>query len=267
MIPERGISARAAYDALAPIYDCFTADYDHETWLARLLAATEAVRGRGPGVLDVGCGTGRSCEPLIRRGFDVSACDISPAMLAVARRRLGTTTRRVFAADMRALPECGRFDLITCLDDAVNYLLTDADLTEAFSSVSRLLRPGGVYVFDTNTLRTHRTAFVHHHTVERGRWSFDWRGEGRTDSPAGALVTATLRATSAGGSITARHTQRHHPIRAVCERLRAAGLDVVSVFGQTTGAVLHRRPDDHAHTKTVFIARRPSDRLVRQEAT
>lgn len=265
MIPESAASACATYDALAPIYDRFTHDYDHETWIARLLAASEGLRGPGRRVLDVACGTGRSFEPLLRRGWDVSACDVSPAMLEIARRRAGGSRRRLFTADMRALPGCGSFDLITCLDDAVNYLLTEEDLGAALASAAGLLGPGGVYVFDTNTLLTHRTAFAGEERFARDGWSFHWQGEGRRDLPAGGVATATVRGTSGARSIAARHVQRHHTIRSVCEQVRAAGLDVVSVLGQTTGCRLHRRAHALEHNKTVFVARRPIGRAVRKE--
>src|SRR3954454_6629006 len=78
---------RAAYDALAAVYDDLTAHHDHERWLTLLLdlAGDHGLAGRR--VLDVGCGTGKSFMPLVRRGFDVTACDISPRMAARARRR------------------------------------------------------------------------------------------------------------------------------------------------------------------------------------
>ena len=38
----------------------------------------------GERVLDVACGTGKSFMPFLARGWDVTACDLSPAMLARA---------------------------------------------------------------------------------------------------------------------------------------------------------------------------------------
>src|SRR3954466_9469538 len=114
-----------AYDALAPFYDRFTADYEHEPVLEQIeaLAVERGLDGRR--VLDVACGTGKSFLPLMLRGYDVTACDVSPEMVQRARQKLAPRDRgRVVVADMRALPWEGEFDLVTCLDDAVNYLLT-----------------------------------------------------------------------------------------------------------------------------------------------
>ena len=61
-------------------------------------------------VLDVACGTGKSFLPLLERGYDVTACDISEAMLRVARTKVGSCTslRRLV---LGALPVLGRCDL------------------------------------------------------------------------------------------------------------------------------------------------------------
>jgi SAM-dependent methyltransferase len=260
MSTDGGASARGTYDTLAPVYDGFSADFDHETWVSRLLAVAEEAGASGNRVLDVACGTGKSFEPLLRRGYEVSACDISPAMVARARERAGDHARNVFVADMRDLPVCDRFDLITCLDDAVNYLLTVDDLRAAFRSAARLLRPGGFYLFDTNTLLTYRTAFAQDICFARDGWSFVWHGEITDDAPAGVRATATVRAESeSGAKVTARHVQRHHPIEVVERELREAGFEIVARLGQTTGAVLHETATELDHNKTVFVARRSQE--------
>ena len=111
------------YDRLAPAYDVLSAGYDHERWLTELLALLSEHGLRGRRVLDVGCGTGKSVVPLLRRGFAVTGVDRSAGMLEVARARLGDDVELV-RADMRELPCLGAFDLVACLDDGVNHLLT-----------------------------------------------------------------------------------------------------------------------------------------------
>ena len=73
------------------------------------------------------------------------ACDVSPAMVERARVRHPEGADAVLVADMCSLPDLGPFDLVTCLDDAVNYLLDPDDLLAAFRSAARNLRPGGLY--------------------------------------------------------------------------------------------------------------------------
>jgi SAM-dependent methyltransferase len=246
--------ALATYEALAPFYDAFSADYDHDTWVARLLelAGRHGLRGRR--ALDVACGTGKSARPLLERGFAVAACDVSPAMVRIARRRLGAGAD-VFVADMRRLGPAPRVDLVTCLDDAVNYLLRERDLRAAFACARRRLRPGGVYVFDTNTLATYRSAFAHAGEHGAAGHRFRWRGLGEDR----AVWRASVEVMRGGARVaSATHVQRHWPVATVLALLRESGFASAVAVGQTTGAVLHGEADELQHTKAVFVAVAPA---------
>ena len=250
--------AERAYDALAPVYDGLTAHHDHELWLSLLLElATEHGLG-GRRLLDVACGTGKSFMPLARRGFDVTACDISPRMAARARRRARRHDVAVHVADMRRLPRlCEGADLVTCLDDAVNYLLDEDELRAGLSGMRRNLRPGGLLVFDVNTLATYRAVFCDGLTWAAGERSYASVGEPRPVR-AGALFATTLRARR-GAELLAesRHVQRHHPVPELERELRAAGLEPLAVYGSGADGRPVRPPDEQLHTKLVVVARRP----------
>jgi len=246
--------ALLAYEQLAPVYDDFTDGYDHDAWIDRLERIARDHGVNGARVLDVACGTGKSFAPLLERGYDVWACDISPAMIERARRCAGIDPDRVHVADMRALPELGAFELVTCLDDAVNYLLAVDDLIAAFASVARLLSPDGVYLFDTNTLATYRAGFAADATFERPLAAAVWRGETIEPIRAGALCSAAIELASDDGGAISRHVQRHHPERTIRHALTSAGLACRAVLGQSTGGVLHEDPDEDAHTKLVYVA-------------
>ena len=79
--------AERTYEAMAPVYDDFTAHHDYEGWLADLLKALEQHGLQGKRLLDVGCGTGKSFMPMLPRGWEVTGCDISAAMLGLAREK------------------------------------------------------------------------------------------------------------------------------------------------------------------------------------
>src|SRR3954464_857500 len=117
--------AVAAYELLAPFYDLYTHDYAHEELLGNIEGITLEHGLVGSRLLDVGCGTGKSFMPMLARGYDVTAFDISPAMAARASEAAAGSGAEVFVADVRELPAIGRFDLATALDDALNYLLSD----------------------------------------------------------------------------------------------------------------------------------------------
>ena len=242
--------ALEAYEALAPYYDAFTSDYAHDAWLGEVEQWARASGLRGNRVLDVGCGTGKSFEPLLARGYRVTACDLSPAMVERARER----TPDVHVADMRALPWSGEFDLITCMDDGLNYLLTESDLDAALAGMARALRPGGIAVFDTNTVATYRHTFGDSFQVEHGDLRFSWRGAADAAFGPGALAEATLHVDDCGETSFSRHVERHWPIDALRDSCTRAGFARVYFRGQVSGGRLVGDPDEGRHVKVVCLA-------------
>jgi SAM-dependent methyltransferase len=246
------LTARVAYDSLAPYYDGFTDGYEHDVWLDRLEAVALEHGLSGRRALDVACGTGKSTEPLARRGYRVAGCDISPTMIGQARRRLGPAVP-LFVADMRRLPPLGRFDLVTCLDDSINYLLAPSELRAALRSMRRALAPGGLLVFDVNTLATYRSFFSGEFARQTGSCRYRWHGTRN----GGALYEARLEITPGPGrpAVASLHRQRHWPPETLRAALWAAGLDCLAMHGQSTGAQLSPEADEERHTKLVLLAR------------
>ncbi len=143
------------YAKLAPLYDAFAADPGiaafYGAWRAALTAAA-AERGLRLRVLvDLACGTGNSTVPwTARRGLSVIGVDRSAAMLVVALKK--SKAVRWLRQDIRRLRVDVQADAVTCHFDALNHLLTEADLGEVFHRVVSVLRPGGLFQFDLNTV-------------------------------------------------------------------------------------------------------------------
>src|SRR5215216_269193 len=100
----------------------------------------------GHRALDVACGTGKSLEALLELGYDAVGCDGSPGMAGVARDKLAGRAE-VFVADMCSLPVYGAFDLVTCLDDAINHLPSPELVIAALRAMGDNLAPGGLLAF------------------------------------------------------------------------------------------------------------------------
>jgi SAM-dependent methyltransferase len=244
-------SAKQTYDAYAPAYDDFNHRYMYERWTARLLAKAEAAGLEGNRLLDVGCGTGLSFIPMLERGWRVSACDISPAMLELARAKVGDAAT-LLSADMRELPDLGRFDLVWAVNDAVNYLLTTEELEAALAGMGRNLAPGGIVVFDLNTLAAYRTFFSSECVVEVNGRRLVWRGlMSAAEVLPGSISEARFDAEGEAG-LAHVHRQRHFAEGEVLAAIDAAGLRCLEVWGELDGE-LQRGVDDEVHTKAVYV--------------
>ncbi|THA77559.1 class I SAM-dependent methyltransferase [Streptomyces sp. A0642] len=101
--------------------------------------------GAGPRVLDIGCGTGRDAAYLHATGRTVTGADLSLAMLAHARRE--HPGPEYLRADLREFDlGAPRFDAVVCLDSALLYCRTDAELDSFLASCRRCLASGGLLV-------------------------------------------------------------------------------------------------------------------------
>jgi len=257
--PSR-FAPQAPYDALAPVYDLLTGDYTYPEWVRELvgLARDHGLEGRR--TLDAACGDGNATVPLLDLGHEVSACDLSPAMVAAARRRTGGRAR-IVQADLLAMPLLGRHDLVTCLGDVPNHLASLADVAAALTGLRRNLRAGGMLLFDVNLLAAYRD--VPDVTVRDDDRIVTWWGSrAQIHEPGGAgEVVVDVFQRDADGlwhRSTCRQPHRHHPLPGVLDAVSAAGLEVVAVHGHVPGAGLQPRADESRHPKAVVLARRPA---------
>ena len=99
-------------------------------------------------VLDIGCGGGFLAEEFAALGCRVTGVDPSPASVSAARahaagRGLGIDYR-VGAGE--ALPAPDAAFAVACCCDVLEHV---SDLDRVISETARVLRPGGLYLFDT----------------------------------------------------------------------------------------------------------------------
>ena len=136
-------ATRASYDAMAEDYaEWVRGELDARPLERALLAAfAELVRAGGGGlVADVGCGTGRVTAYLHGLGLDVSGIDLSPGMLAVARKahpELRFQEGSMLALDLPDASVAGVLAWYSIIH-VPRELLPDA-----FAEFRRVLAPGG----------------------------------------------------------------------------------------------------------------------------
>jgi SAM-dependent methyltransferase len=246
------LMARDTYDVYAAAYDDFNRDYRYEHWTERLLSKAEEQGLDGDRLLDLGCGTGLSFIPMLERGWQVTACDISSEMLKIAEAKVNGRAR-LLVADMRALPALGQFDLVWAVNDAINYLLRTDELESAMAGIRRNLAPEGFALFDVNTLATYRTFFCSEHVVEEQGKHLVWQGQMSPDevSP-GSISEARFEVRGEVGTAHI-HRQRHFTEREVVASIERGGLRCVGIFGEIEGA-LRKEVDEEVHSKAVYIA-------------
>jgi malonyl-CoA O-methyltransferase len=153
--------ARRGFERAAAIYD-EVAVLQHELG-RRMLERLAFMRVQPRRILDLGCGTGRSSEALLRQypKAELLALDFAVAMLGLTRRRGRWLRRpRVLCADLDALPLAD-----SCVDlvYANAALQWSVDPQAAFAGIARVLRPGGLLIFTTfgpDTLHELRAAWA-----------------------------------------------------------------------------------------------------------
>ena len=241
-----------AYTELAGVYDEIVVDPCHgalASFLHELWSDDEHVVHN---VLDVCCGTGLLAVELAALGYEVVGLDGSEAMLARARRRLGSGVRLV-RSTLPTLAIEGVYDAAVCTFDGLNYL-TPAELRATFAALSLRLRPAGWLVFDVHT--DAMMAFTASRPVVHGE-----QGEHRfvirsfVDTCVRTCDTSIeVESSDGGGGFSEHHRQYFHPDVDMRSSLVVAGFEVTAVRDGYS-----ERPADASALTATWIARRAAD--------
>ncbi|MDF9277109.1 methyltransferase domain-containing protein [Arthrobacter sp. EH-1B-1] len=138
----------------ADLYDAFADSYSAENESSLLNAYYErpamlALAGDVDGhrVLDAGCGSGPLAAALKAKGAIMTGFDSSPAMLELARQRLGATANLCLADLGKSLPFAD-----DSFDDVVSSLVLHylEDWSGPLAEVRRVLKPGGRLILSVN---------------------------------------------------------------------------------------------------------------------
>jgi len=249
------------------VYDRYAEVYDESgqiffslrmiDYLSKLLPRHGPIAA-GQTALDLACGTGTVALALARQGLQVYAIDGSPAMVEQARRKAAASdvTISLSCQDLRSFTLPTPVNLVTCLYDSLNYLLSPADLIQAFQRVRETLRPGGLFLADVNT----PAALTHiwgcdTYFGESPRVSIAMQNaydEARQQST--VTITGFVRRGDLYERFQEEHVQRGYTPAEVAAALARAGLHTVAQY-----ECFSFDDPGPASQRIMYVARRPHD--------
>lgn len=151
------------YSGFAEVYDLFMDNVPYDRWEKRILENEKKYglagsEGEKKIAVDLGCGTGVMTRRLAGDGFDMIGIDLSEDMLGIAQEMEEKDPKGILYTmqDMSSFELYGCAGLVVSCCDSVNYLLRENEMQDMMNHVSMALLPGGLFIFDFNTLHKYR---------------------------------------------------------------------------------------------------------------
>ena len=244
-----------AYSSFAQVYDLFMDNVPYEEWSAYLISLLKE-QGIVDGlVLDLGCGTGKMTRLLRMAGYDMIGVDNSCDMLNIAREKSAEKGLEILylLQDMREFELFGTVRAVVSICDSMNYLMSEEDMKTVFSLVNNYLDPGGIFIFDLNTVYKYRE-LLGETTISENRpeGSFIWDNYYDEEEQINEYdLTLFIREE---GDLYRKyeetHFQRAYELETVKRLLKAAGMEFVAAYDAFT-----REPVRNDSERIYVIAR------------
>lgn len=155
------------YKLLARFYDLFyeNKNYDKETnFLTSLIGTRKSI-------LDVGCGTGRHMELLVKKGYKVSGIDLNEEMLDIAKIR---TNGETFIGNLLNFKLNKKYDAIISMFAVFNHLQNYEELEQGILNCYNHLHNDGIMIIDLYNARTDGSKEDYYHDYKRVMtWKFN----------------------------------------------------------------------------------------------
>lgn len=241
-----------AYTGFAQVYDLFMDNVPYEQWSRYIISLLKEHNIRDGLVLDLGCGTGKITRLLSEAGYDMIGVDNSEEMLQQALEQEHETILYL-CQDMREFELYGTVAAVVSICDSINYILEEGELLQVFRLVNNYLDPGGVFIFDLNTLYKYRELLGESAICEnREEGSFIW--ENYYDEETGINeydLTLFIREPSGlYRKFEETHAQRGYELEMIIELIRKAGMEFVAAYDAFT-----REPPRPDSERIYIIAR------------
>jgi ubiquinone/menaquinone biosynthesis C-methylase UbiE len=238
---------------IAPFYDELMSNVPYGLWadyIAELALRAGAPIQQHSNLLDLATGTGSLALQFARRGCTVTGIDLSPPMLQQAQRKCAQADLdvRFLQANMADFDMRPEFDYAICLYDSLNYILEPDDIKRTFVCTRRALNPGGLFIFDVNTIRALEAELFTQRNRPGAPVTYRWKS--RYD-PESSISTIRMDFDVPGqGKVRVVHRQRGYTDAELRSFLSHAG------FSGTTAYEAYRHIPPGPHTDRVFYVAR-----------
>lgn len=190
-------------------------------------------------VVDLGCGTGTLTELLYRKGYDMIGIDNSAEMLDIAMEKRARSGSEILylQQDMCELELYSTVGTVISVCDCLNYLLEEEDLAEVFRLVNNYLYPGGLFLFDFNTVYKYRQVIGDTVIAEnRENCSFIWENYYHEDEEINEydLTVFVQEEGEHFRRFTENHFQRGYTPETMCRLVEEAGMQVIRLLDADT---------------------------------
>lgn len=221
-----------AYTGFAEVYDLFMDNVPYEEWSRYLISLLKEYQVPEGLILELGCGTGKMTRLLSKAGYDMIGVDNSQEMLQKAMEQ-DHEGILYLCQDMREFELYGTVAAVVGICDSLNYILEEEELLQVFRLVNNYLDPGGVFIFDLNTLYKYRELLGESTICEnREEGSFIWENyyDGETGINEYDLTLFIREDSGLYRRYQETHVQRGYPIETVQRLLKKAGMEFVAAF-------------------------------------
>ncbi len=244
----------ASYESFAEVYDLFMDNIPYEEWCAYLHGLLADCGVKDGLVLELGCGTGTMTELLSGLGYDMIGVDSSAQMLEIAvEKRIQSGHDILYLEqDMREFELYGTVRAVVSVCDSMNYITGEEELLQVFRLVNNYLDPGGVFIFDLNTLAKYEALGESVIAENREEGSFIWENWYDPDTRINEYdLTLYIRnEDDLYERYEETHYQKGYDLDVVCGLLEQAGLAVEARYDAFT-----RRPPTPESERVYLVAR------------
>ena len=251
----------AGYGGFAWYYDRLTRNVDYPARAAYFDRLIRQWAKRPPELLlDLACGTGSLSLELDRLGYDVIGADGSNEMLSVAiEKKYDAQADIMFLCqDMDKLDLYGTIDATVCALDSLNHITDPGTVQKVFDRVSLFTAPGGVFIFDVNTLYKHREVLANNTFV----YDYDdlfcvWQNS--CEDGVTVDISLDIFAREEGEERYERYSEafaeRAYSHEEILGFLRSSGLELLAVYGDDT-----MEPPGETTQRAIYVALQPNPR-------